>query len=592
MALSDILRKMDKKKEKPTDLQEIDKEEVKQNIEKYQKIIAYWRVYPDKFVDYLCSLNPENKFKFYFIQRMTLRIMLRYKTIYFVFSRGFSKSFIAVMALMIKAILYPGASIAAAADGKAQSAAIIGSKMEEICKLIPALANEIIWDTRGKIATTSQTKDSVRYAFKNDSTLCNAAMAETTRGQRFQSLLVEEAAKVDQEKLTEIIMPTLVVSRKIAGNSPDPNEILNQSSMFVTSAGYKNTFAYDKLIDTLCRTIGDRNNNEGFILGGDWRIPVVEGLQPADFIKSQEMDNSMDEAGFRREYESLWEGQVEGAFFNPTAFDSARVIDYAENAYDRRTSENAEYILGVDVGRKSDLTEVVVIKDTPYKKNARETIKKVVNIYTIPSGHFEMQAIRIKEIFNRYHCSMCVLDANGLGIGLVDFLVRDQVDPRTGETLYNFGVYNDEDKIYRQFETDNTIKNALYLMKANNVINSALFAYCQILMKNGKIHFLLDDGLARNRLMATDQGKSMSAGQREDYMRPYVETSILKSQMMNLISVNDGALIKLKQATRRIKKDKVSALIYGLYWCRFKEEKRERRSRRNLKDLILYTKHN
>ena len=305
MALSDILRKMDKKKEKPTDLQEIDKEEVKQNIEKYQKIIAYWRVYPDKFVDYLCSLNPENKFKFYFIQRMTLRIMLRYKTIYFVFSRGFSKSFIAVMALMIKAILYPGASIAAAADGKAQSAAIIGSKMEEICKLIPALANEIIWDTRGKIATTSQTKDSVRYAFKNDSTLCNAAMAETTRGQRFQSLLVEEAAKVDQEKLTEIIMPTLVVSRKIAGNSPDPNEILNQSSMFVTSAGYKNTFAYDKLIDTLCRTIGDRNNNEGFILGGDWRIPVVEGLQPADFIKSQEMDNSMDEAGFRREYKLI-----------------------------------------------------------------------------------------------------------------------------------------------------------------------------------------------------------------------------------------------------------------------------------------------
>jgi hypothetical protein len=290
--------------------------------------------------------------------------------------------------------------------------------------------------------------------------------------------------------------------------------------------------------------------------------------------------------------ESLWEGQVEGAFFNPTAFDSARVIDYAENAYDRRTSENAEYILGVDVGRKSDLTEVIVIKDTPYKKGARETIKKVVNIYTIPSGHFEMQAIRIKEIFNRYHCSMCVLDANGLGIGLVDFLVRDQVDPRTGETLYNFGVYNDEDKVYRQFETDNTIKNALYLMKANNVINSALFAYCQILMKNGKIHFLLDDGLARNRLMGTDQGKSMTASQREDYMRPYVETSILKSQMMNLISVNDGALIKLKQATRRIKKDKVSALIYGLYWCRFKEEKRERRSRRNLKDLILYTKHN
>lgn len=592
MPLCDILARIDKKSKKEPEVQEIDKEKVKENLEYYRNIISYWRVYPDKFIDYLCSLNPENKFKFYFIQRMTLRIMLRYKTIYFVFSRGFSKSFIAVMALMIKAILYPGASIAAAADGKAQSAAIVGSKMEEICKLIPALGNEIIWDTRGQIATTSQTRDSVRYAFKNGSSLCNAAMAETTRGQRFQSLLVEESAKVDQEKLTEIIMPTLVVSRKIAGGLPDPNEVLNQSSMFVTSAGYKNTFAYDKLIDTLCRMVSDRDNNDGFILGGDWKIPVVEGLQPADFIKSQEMDNSMDEAGFRREYNSLWEGQVEGAFFNPTAFDTARVIEYPDNEYDKRSGDHGQYILGVDVGRKNDLTEVVVIKETPISKNSRETIKKVVNIFTIPSGHFEMQAIQIKEIFKKFHCSMCVLDANGLGIGLVDFMVRDQVNPKTGETLYNFGIVNDDDKIYKSFETDDTIKNALYLMKANNVINSALFAYCQILMKNGRLHFLLDDGIARNKLMGTANGKSMSASEREDYLRPYVETSILKSQMMNLISCNDGALIKLKQATRRIKKDKVSALLYGLFWCRYKEEKREKRSRRNLTDLILYTKHN
>lgn len=124
-------------------------------------------------------------------------------------------------------------------------------------------------------------------------------MTETTRGQRFQSLLVEECAKVDQDKLTEIIMPTLVISRQVNGEV-DPNEVLNQSSVFVTSAGYKDTYSYDKLIQTFCEMVG--KPKEAFILGGDWRIPVVEGLQPANFIQSQEMDNSMDEAGFDREY--------------------------------------------------------------------------------------------------------------------------------------------------------------------------------------------------------------------------------------------------------------------------------------------------
>ena len=128
-------------------------------------------------------------------------------------------------------------------------------------------------------------------------------MTEGTRGQRFQSILVEECAKVDQEKLTEIIMPTLVISRKINGES-DPNEVLNQSAIFVTSAGYKGTYAYEKLIDTLCHAVAGKPN-EAFIFGGDWKIPVVEGLQPANFIQAQENDNSMDEAGFDREYKKL-----------------------------------------------------------------------------------------------------------------------------------------------------------------------------------------------------------------------------------------------------------------------------------------------
>ena len=48
-----------------------------------------------------------------------------------------------------------------------ESADIVASKIKELCGLIPALSNEILWDTRGRIETTRQTKDSVIFAFKN-----------------------------------------------------------------------------------------------------------------------------------------------------------------------------------------------------------------------------------------------------------------------------------------------------------------------------------------------------------------------------------------------------------------------------------------
>lgn len=75
-------------------------------------------MYPDKLVDYYCSLNPENTFKFYFFQRITLRVMMRHKYSYAVFCRAYSKSFMAVLSLLLKGILYPGAKLFTVAEGE------------------------------------------------------------------------------------------------------------------------------------------------------------------------------------------------------------------------------------------------------------------------------------------------------------------------------------------------------------------------------------------------------------------------------------------------------------------------------------------
>lgn len=115
MALSNLLSFINEREKAK---KEISKKEVEDKLGAYQRIISYWRRYPDKFIDFLCSLNPNNKFKFYLVQRIYLRIACRYRNMYAVFSRGFSKSFLAVLSLMIKAILYPGATLIVVAEGK------------------------------------------------------------------------------------------------------------------------------------------------------------------------------------------------------------------------------------------------------------------------------------------------------------------------------------------------------------------------------------------------------------------------------------------------------------------------------------------
>jgi hypothetical protein len=54
---------------------------------------------------------------------------MRYKYVYSVFPRAYSKSFLAVLILMIRAILYPGAKLFSTAGGKEQAAQILQEKV-------------------------------------------------------------------------------------------------------------------------------------------------------------------------------------------------------------------------------------------------------------------------------------------------------------------------------------------------------------------------------------------------------------------------------------------------------------------------------
>jgi hypothetical protein len=58
--------------------------------------------------------------------------------------------------------------------------------------------------------------------------------------------------------------------------------------------------------------------------------------------------------------------------------------------------------------------------------------------------------------------------------------------------------------------------------------------------------------------------------------------------MMNLVESNEGVNIILKQSSRGIKKDKFSAFIYGLYYIKTVEDRKKKRKKFDIADLLLF----
>ena len=577
MALKDL---MDLSLSKETKKQGLSEERIRAVLPIIRQYISFWREYPDIFVEFLCGDNPEN-FSLFFYQRVFLRAAMRHRYMYATFPRAYSKSFLSVLVLMLRCILYPGSHLFVTTGGKEQAAGIAKEKADELCKLIPGLRNELDW-TRGKTKTS---KENIELIFKNGSRLDIMAARQSSRGKRATGGLMEECILIDQTLLNEVIIPTMNVDRRLADGSRREEETVNKSQIYVTTAGWKNSFAYEKLIQLLIQQIIEPT--EAFVMGGSWRIPVMEKLLKKSFIEELKMDGTYNDSSFAREYESEWSGDAENAYFSADKFDKHRVLLQPEYEYSGRSTKSAYYVLGVDVGRKGCTTEVCVFKVTPQAQGP--ALKTLVNLYSWDEEHFESQAINIKRLYYKYKARRIAIDANGLGIGLVDYMVKSQIDPETGEYLPDFGVENDDEGFYKKFKTLETEADAMYLIKANAPINTEAHTYVQTQLASGKIKFLIDENQAKVKLMSTKVGQNMDSDRRAEYLRPFTLTTILREQMLNLVEENEGVNIILKQSSRTIKKDKFSAFEYGLYYIKQEEDRSKKHKKRNISEMMFFT---
>ena len=376
------------------------------------------------------------------------------------------------------------------------------------------------------------------------------------------------------------------VSRRCLDGTTHDEETLNKSQIYITTAGWKNSFPYDKLIQLLIWSVV--KPEKSIVMGGTYRIPVLVKLLDKNFVKDLKLDGTFNEASFAREYESKWSGSIADAFFRSETIDRNRILKQPEYESSGRSSAGSYYILSADVGRKGCDTVVCVFKVTPQSQGG--SIKSLVNIYTLTDEHFEDQAKKLKSLYYKYSAQRLVIDGNGLGIGLVDYMIKKQIDEDTGDVFPDFGVYNDEEGYYKKYRTDICEQDALYILKANAPINTEAHGNVQAQLAAGRVKLLIDEKMAKMKLLGTKKGQNMSPEERAEYLKPFTLTSILREEILNLREENEGVNIILKQANRGIKKDKFSAFEYGLYYIKQEEDsKRKKKKRFDAKQWKFYS---
>ena len=375
MGLKEILQLSSEKQYKKQGLSE---ERLIEDIPKLKQLISFFREYPDIFVDFI--KGKDSTFEFLFYQRIFLRIVMRHRYVFATFPRAYSKSFLSMMALMIRCILYPNSHLFVTTGGKEQAASITIAKIQQICKLIPGLNNQINWD-RG---VSTRSKDNVKYVFKNGSVIDILAARQSSRGQRRNGGIMEQCVLIDGDILNEVIIPTTNVDRRLSDGSRHKEETVNKSQVYITTAGWKNSFAYQKLIQILINSILEPD--EYMIMGGTYQTPVISGLLDENFVQQLQIQGTYNDESFNRQYRSIWSGEVENAFFSSEKFDKYRVLLQPQYSYSGRSTKSAYYVFGIDVGRvglKVGSSKISLIAGTSLFKKDNQQPRIKIFVYKV-----------------------------------------------------------------------------------------------------------------------------------------------------------------------------------------------------------------
>ena len=541
----------------------LNKKRVDAHFEEVGEYLNYFMVYPDYFVD---LITPQSShFHLFFFQRMILRCMARGNNSYMVFSRGTSKSFLADLGRYLQCMFIPRHNTTVTAGTNKQAAEIVKQKIvDDLWVKFPLLANEMQKrKIAGKILDAYKVgADYVELSFKNGSHLDLG----NVRGLRRESLIFEEIIEQDPVKVNEVYIPLLNKPRTMANGLINPNEPQSQQ-IYITTAGYQGTFAYQKLLETLCMAVLEPDKY--FVLCGTYKIPLQLGLTAQKQIEEVRNSPSFSPASFAREYLSRWSDAPQGAAFSSSvvaALRQVKLIELKDKRTDIAVENNEFYVICADMAKDGSAETAVGVARVIPKEHY--FTYKFVNLLTVPSTDYMEIANEMKKLVLTYNAKLLIYDANGIGAAMRDWLNKETRD-KQGILYEGLGIINPPDNASKDLRKYPKEKTICYEIKSGGKVGEEIHFFFFSRMSTGAITYpvKLTDALA-----LYSQNKSftqMSIKRQKHFLQVYQTMDKMEMELRNLDIVNTSDqlsnTLKIVRRDTSIQKDFFSMAEYLVY---------------------------
>lgn len=550
---------------------ELDAEQTQRIMETVAERAAFYRANPHRLVSEYLGLSLKR------FQQIVLFMMNLSTNFMYLASRGQGKSWLIAIFCVVRCILYPGTVICIASKTRKQAEEIL----EKIQSDLMAKAKNNNLRSEIKEIVIGQRDSYVE--FYNTSRIFVATANENSRHFRANLLVCDEFRMVDLSIIDTVLRNFLTAPRYPQYlDKPEYAHLREENrEIYASSCWFESHWSFEKAMSYFVNMLNEdpQSENSFGICALPYQISIKEGLLSRGRIMSMMKEATYSDVSFYMEMECLWWSDADGGLYSHEDIARNRKIKYpyypptvVPSLSDKRIriprKVSKEYrILSVDIalmgsssGHDNDAASLFVNFMTPAA--GTRYISNYVYTENIEDVRADDLAVLIRRRFEEFQCDYLAIDARGLGLPILDLLMKDLVDPMTGEIYGPLSCCNNPEIAARC--VSRTAPKAIWAMMGSSQFNSECALALREAFRQGTIKLPITQYECEDALMMLPNYIKFSPAEIADLKLPYMHTDMLENELIGLTYEAKNSVIKV-QERHGARKDRYSSMSYNNY---------------------------
>jgi hypothetical protein len=482
-----------------------------------------------------------------------------------------------------RCILYPEQKIVVVAPTKPQSSRFV-KKVQELSQKSPNLAAEI--------AKVKVGENESKIIFHNGSEIITVPHSENALGARCHILIVDEFVRTDQDILTRVFRPFLTNQRlppyrelsKTERSEYGLNEKTKEPNrqIYLSSIRRADEWSYQYFLKYIKKMLKGSSAYTSVAL--PYNFGVKNGFITPDTVKQSFEENTDGIDILLAEYKCIPEKLIGNSFYKWDAIDKCRdtekpmvcmsdeeFIKYKDSKssfpYWTEKQPNEIRILSMDIALvesvRNDNTAFWILRLIPDGNGKYK--RKFHFAESLHGINAKIQALRVKQLFYEFDCDYCVMDTQGVGMGVFDICTEETYDNHRGVEYPAWTVTNPDDISKNTRVISENAVPVVYSITTGAEAKSRILVHSREILETGLVSFLVEKEDAMDYL--NKHFKYFKLIDEHDLRRristPFAQTNQFVNEAINLEQIIVAGRFSAKEKGGR-RKDRVMSYAYAL----------------------------